>query len=128
MALITVSDLEAHLQQALAFNADHAEAAQAAVDDASAAVNGYKNIGAHGWDATTCPDSVKLVAKRIAGRLLTNPQQRTSYTGPDGLNYAGGPVRLLTDDEREQLDPWAPRSTKVGMIRVAAAPWSVPQT
>jgi hypothetical protein len=127
MALITISDLEAHLQQALAFSANGADAAQAAIDDASGAVNGYKNLASHGWDATTCPDSVKLVVKRVAGRLLTNPQQRTNYTGPDGLNYTGGPVRLLTDDEREQLDVWVPRSTKVGMIRMTAAPWSVPQ-
>lgn len=128
MALITISELEAHLQQSLAFSTNSAEEAQAAIDDASAAVNGYKNLASHGWDATTCPASVKLVVKRVAGRLLTNPQQRTSYTGPDGLNYAGGPVRLLTDDEREQLDAWAPRKSKVGMIRMTAAPWSVPQS
>lgn len=126
MALITVSDLEAHLQQNMVGEASLASA-EAAIDDASAAVNGYKNLAAHGWDVTTCPASVKLVVKRVAGRLLTNPQQRTSYTGPDGLNYAGGPVRLLTDDEREQLDGWVPRKSNVGMIRMTAAPWSVPQ-
>ena len=79
------------------------------------------------WTAQTVPVGVKLIVKRIAARLFTNPQQRSSYTGPDGLNYSGGPVRLLTDDEREGLDPYKPSKKKVGTVRMAAAPWMVPE-
>lgn len=126
MGMITVAELELHLQQTMSSEASIGEA-QAAIDDASAAVNGYENLSHHEWDDETCPGGVKLVVKRVAGRLLTNPQQRSSYSGPDGLNYSGGPVRLLTDDEREQLNAWVPRKKRIGMIRMTAAPWSVPQ-
>lgn len=52
-------------------------------------------------------DVAKAVAVRIAARLWTNPDSRTSYTGPDALNYSSTPdlVRLLTADERVMLQP-----------------------
>ena len=51
--------------------------------------------------------AAKAVAVRIAARLWTNPDSRTSYTGPEALNYSSTPdlVRLLTADERAMLQP-----------------------
>lgn len=127
-SLITLPEFQAHLQRKTDFTADITASAEAAITDASGLVNGYENLSANAWTDATCPDGVKAVVKRVAARLFTNPDQRTSYTGPEGLNYAGGPVRLLTDDEREQLNPFVARRSRVGMIRVSPAPWSVPDT
>lgn len=54
-------------------------------------------------------EAAKAVAVRVAARLWTNPDSRTSYAGPGELNYSTGPelVRLLTLDERLMLDPAA---------------------
>lgn len=51
--------------------------------------------------------AAKAVAVRIAARLWTNPDSRTTYTGPEALNYGSTPdlVRLLTADERAMLQP-----------------------
>lgn len=51
--------------------------------------------------------AARAVAVRIAARLWTNPDSRTSYTGPEALNYSSTPdlVRLLTADERAMLQP-----------------------
>lgn len=52
-------------------------------------------------------EAARAVAVRIAARLWTNPDSRTSYTGPEALNYQSSPdlVRLLTADERAMLQP-----------------------
>jgi hypothetical protein len=52
-------------------------------------------------------EAARAVAVRIAARLWTNPDARTSYTGPEALNYQSTPdlVRLLTADERAMLQP-----------------------
>lgn len=51
--------------------------------------------------------AARAVGVRIAARLWTNPDSRTSYTGPESLNYSSTPdlVRLLTADERAMLQP-----------------------
>jgi hypothetical protein len=52
-------------------------------------------------------EAARAVAVRIAARLWTNPDSRTSFTGPEALNYQSTPdlVRLLTADERAMLQP-----------------------
>jgi hypothetical protein len=52
-------------------------------------------------------DAARTVAVRIAARLWTNPDSRTSFSGPEALNYQSTPdlVRLLTADERAMLQP-----------------------
>lgn len=54
----------------------------------------------HGY--ATVPETVRLVVARVSNRIVRNPQMRSTYTGPDGLNYASasdvGP-RILTGDE-----------------------------
>lgn len=122
-ALITISDLQLHLQQTANFSETITAAANADIEDASAAVLAYCERTPSAWTAETVPAGVALVVKRVAGRLLTNPQQRSSYSGPDGLTYTGGPVRLLTDDEREQLDPYKASKVRVGSMRLGVASW-----
>jgi hypothetical protein len=102
MSIITVAELQISLQQTVTFSDFHTEVAQQCCDLASAEVVLFCPKGAD-WTPETAPLSAKLVALRLAGRLMTNPQQRTSYSGPEGLNYSGGPVRLLTDDEKKSL-------------------------
>jgi hypothetical protein len=52
------------------------------------------------------PEIAKLIACRIANRIMQNPSMRSTYTGPDGLNYATptdvGP-RIMTGDEATAL-------------------------
>jgi hypothetical protein len=52
-------------------------------------------------------EAARAVAVRIAARLWTNPDSRTSFQGPEALNYTSTPdlVRLLTADERAMLQP-----------------------
>ena len=119
--IVTKADLELHLQQTI--GASLADAAEACLQDAQdAAMNHCERID-DPWTSETMPLGVALIIKRVAARLFTNPQQRSSYTGPDGLNYTGGPVRLLTDDEREQLNAYKTSSKHVGSIRLGVAAW-----
>ena len=87
------------------------DAALAACEDAMAAVLVYMDIAQDGAEAAALSPaavtSVRKVAKRLAVRLFTNPQERASYAGPEGLSYQISPntsARILTADEREQLD------------------------
>lgn len=102
MSIITVAELQLSLQQTVTLSEFHTQVAQQCCDLASAEVILYCPKGS-AWTEETAPLAAKLVALRLAGRLMANPQQRTSYTGPEGLNYSGGPVRLLTDDEKKSL-------------------------
>lgn len=119
--IVTKADLELHLQQAI--GAPLVDAAEACLQDAQDAAMNYCERADDPWTSLTIPMGVALIIKRVAGRLLTNPQQRSSYSGPDGLNYTGGPVRLLTDDEREQLDPYKASKVRVGSMRLGVASW-----
>lgn len=124
MSLITLEDLSAHIQQGIT-KADSIEWANAAINDASGLVLTYCERLDEPWDATTVPAGVALVVKRVASRLFTNPMQRTNYTGPEGLNYSGGPVRLLTDDEREALNAFKSSMKQSASVRMSFAPYLV---
>ena len=126
-AIITLEDLQLHLQQTTTYSAFLTSSANADIDDAEAAVHAYCERFTNPWTALTVPVGVVLIIKRVAARLVTNPQQRSSYSGPDGLTYSGGPVRLLTDDEREALDPYKASRKKVGSIRTGIAAWMTPE-
>ena len=108
-ALITVSELADHLQRSI--EADNASAL-AAIADATADISNYIRRDATTLAAAGVPtwriDAAKGVCKRLAARILLNPEGRQSFSGPEGLNFqavAGIPARILTDDEREQLAP-----------------------
>lgn len=58
----------------------------------------------HGFE--NAPEAVKLVVRRLANRIIENPSMRTSYSGPDGLQYSSSPdlsPRILTGDEMAAL-------------------------
>jgi hypothetical protein len=126
VAIITVAELQLHLQQTVALNDFYADVAELSVELASGAVLSYCHRLTRPWYSTNAPAPVKLVALRLAARLFTNPQQRTSYAGPEGLNYSGGPVRLFTDDEREILNEFRGEDRTVGTIGLSLASWQKP--
>lgn len=48
----------------------------------------------------------KGIAVRIAAQHLSNPEQRQSYAGPEGLSYTGSPMivgRIMTEADRKTL-------------------------
>lgn len=121
--LLSVDELARHLQQTIPDTLW--VSAEDACDDAATLIRAHLRsdlADLAGWRL----DSAKLVAKRSAARFFTNPQQRTSYSGPEGLSYQGGPVRLLTDDEKAILDGLKGDSVAVGTISMAVAPWMTP--
>ncbi|MBI1377247.1 MAG: hypothetical protein GC157_07175 [Frankiales bacterium] len=128
MGLITEPELQTHIRQVTTWSPTIQASAAAAIEDASGLVLEYCEWLETPWTDATAPASAKLVVKRLAARLFDNPQQRVSYTGPEGLNYSGGPVRLLTDDEKATLDRLDPRRVAVGTIGLALPAWTVPDT
>ncbi len=118
-ALITVDLLEEYLQRQIA--AKDASSAAAAVEFARAFV--VQRIGFDPATATvtdytqdppvqtTCDDEDILVARgvalRIAAQWFTNPQDRASYAGPEGLSYTASPQmlsRILSEADRVVLE------------------------
>jgi len=60
---------------------------------------------------TTCDDEDILVARavalRIAAQWFTNPQDRASYSGPEGLSYTASPQmlsKILSEADRVVLE------------------------
>jgi hypothetical protein len=109
LAAIDVDDLETELDQVIP--AAKRESASTACADAWAYAVGFlfgstgiptdnPGITAEGITA------LRKTAKRIAVRFFTNPQDRGSYSGPDGLSYtaaASVSARILTQDEKDAL-------------------------
>ena len=105
--LLTLSDLEAHLQRSI--GTKDQPGAQAAVDYATACV-----ADAVGFDVTAATYPVSAsdvvlargIAVRIAANWFTNPQDRASYAGPEGLSYTASPQmlsRIMSDADRKTL-------------------------
>ena len=118
-ALITVDLLEEYLQRQIA--AKDASSAAAAVEFARAFVVqriGFDPATASVTDytvdppvQTTCDDEDILVARavalRIAAQWFTNPQDRASYSGPEGLSYTASPQmlsKILSEADRVVLE------------------------
>jgi hypothetical protein len=114
-ALITVDLLEEYLHQQIA--AKDASSAAAAVEFARAFVVqriGFDPATATVTDYTVDPpvsDEDSLVARgvalRIAAQWFTNPQDRASYAGPEGLSYTASPQmlsRILSEADRVVLE------------------------
>lgn len=106
--LLTVAHLEDYLHRTIATKDD--PAAQAAVDYATALV-----VDTVGFDVarTTAydvdPSDVQVVrgiALRIAAQWFTNPEDRASYAGPEGLSYTASPQmlsRIMSEADRRTL-------------------------
>lgn len=102
---ITVRDLAEHLRTTIA-EAD-LPAATAICAAASAVVRARCNATLLAAATDDQLEVARLVMTRVAGRMFNNPNDRTAYSGPEGLAFSpiATSVRVLTDDEREQLAP-----------------------
>lgn len=106
MALLTISDLQLQLQRTVR-QADQA-AAQACIDAVSAAV-----IVELGSDPATWYDAdaadlalIKAVACRAAATWFTNPEDRASFSGPEGMAWTPAPnllARIISPDDLDKL-------------------------
>lgn len=106
--LVTVTDLENYLHRSIAVKDD--DSAQAAVDFAAALV-----ADTIGFDVVTTTDYTvadsditlaKAIALRIAVQWFTNPEDRASYAGPEGLSYTSSPQmlsRIMSEADRRTL-------------------------
>lgn len=105
--LLTVTDLETHLHRAIAVKDD--DSAQAAVDFAVALVGDVVGFDVTG-DEYTVADAdvliVKAIAVRIAAQWFTNPEDRASYSGPEGMSYTASPQmlsKIMSEADRRTL-------------------------
>lgn len=105
--LLTSGDLAAYLH-AGGFSAKDAPAAEAAVSHAIAQVVDVVGFDPTEDDTVTVADVhlAQAIAVRIAAMYFVNPQDRQSYSGPEGLSYTGSPQgvgRIMTDADRKSL-------------------------
>lgn len=118
-ALLSVELLEEYLQRSIAAR-DEASAdaavsyARALVvqrigfDPATATVTDYTVVP---QVQTTCDDEDVLAARavglRIAAQWFTNPQERASYSGPEGMSYTASPQmlsKIMSEADRVVLE------------------------
>ena len=113
--LLTRTHLEAHLQRAVA--AKDQQAADAACDYATALVAdvlGFDPATATFTDAAGTLTRVSAtdmticrgIAVRIAAQWFTNPQDRASYSGPEGLSFTASQQmlsRIMSEADRRTL-------------------------
>ena len=105
--LITVTDLETHLHRTIADRDD--PAAQAAVAFAIALVTDVVGFDVLGDDYAVTDSEIDLargVAVRAAAQHFANPEDRASYSGPEGLAYTSSPQmlsRLMSEADRKTL-------------------------
>lgn len=123
MTILTVDGLRSATQDKITSDESIAYAESAIADAEGVVIELACGRSLDDWDANTIPSGILAIIKRIAASLYKNPQQRTSYTGPDGLNYNGGAVRLLSDSDRELCGRFDPQKTHVGSMRLAVASW-----
>ena len=105
--LLTVTDLETHLHRTISATDD--PAALAAVTFATALVTDAVGFDLIDGDYTVSASDLDLargVAVRIAAQHFTNPDDRQSYAGPEGLSYVSSPQmlsRLMSEADRRTL-------------------------
>ena len=105
--LVTVTDLENHLHRTISATDD--TAAQSAVDFAAALVWDMVGFDVVDTDYEVTDNDilvVKGVALRVAAQWFTNPEDRQSYAGPEGLSYTASPQmlsRIMSEADRRTL-------------------------
>ena len=106
--LLSVDDLGAYLHRTIG-SADQAAAVDACTFATAAVVDVIGFDPADTTEYTVAQSDVDLargIAVRIAAQHFTNPDQRQSYSGPEGLSYTGSPQlvgRIMTDADRKSL-------------------------
>ena len=110
--LLSVAELAAFLHVS-GFSAKDTEAANRAVAHAVALVTSRLGFDITAADVDGVPiEPVDLmvcagVAVRVAAQWFTNPQDRGSYSGPEGLSFTGSPMvvgKTLTEADRVELE------------------------
>ncbi len=105
--LLSIADLEAHLHRDI--SAKDAQSAQSAVDYAVALVGDVLGFDVTGTEYTVADSDVLIVrsvAVRIAAQWFTNPEDRASYAGPEGLSYTASPQmlsKIMSEVDRRTL-------------------------
>ncbi|MEZ5119665.1 MAG: hypothetical protein R2686_07155 [Candidatus Nanopelagicales bacterium] len=105
--LLTVTELENHLHRTISATDD--TAAQSAVDFAAALVWDMVGFDVVDTDYEVTDNDilvVKGVALRVAAQWFTNPEDRQSYAGPEGLSYTASPQmlsRIMSEADRRTL-------------------------
>ena len=105
--LLTVTDLETHLHRTISATDD--PSAAAAVTFATALVTdavGFDLIDGDYAVSASDLDLARGVAVRIAAQHFTNPEDRQSYSGPEGLSFTASPQmlsRLMSEADRRTL-------------------------
>lgn len=110
-SLLSVADLAAHLHSS-GISAKDQSAAVAAVNFGVAHVRlrlGFDVLGLVDGVQPSAEDVavVRGVALRVAAQWFTNPQDRASYSGPEGLNYTGSPMmlsKIMSEADRVTLE------------------------
>ena len=106
-ALLSVAELETFLHRTVA-SRDTA-AAQFCCDLADALVTDVIGFSIMAANITARPTDilvVKAVAVRVAMTLFTNPEDRASFAGPDGMSFTPSPQilsRLISESDRRTL-------------------------
>ena len=106
--LLTVTDLETHLHSA-GISVKDEPAADAAVTFAVALVRDAVGFDVTGDEFEVSPSDVILargIAVRIAAQWFTNPQDRASYSGPEGLSFTASPQmlsKIMSEADRRTL-------------------------
>ncbi len=107
-ALLSLADLEAYLHRSI-LTSDQAAALDAITFAVATVVDVIGFDPAETTDYVVSASDVELargVAVRVAAQHFTNPEQRQSYAGPEGLSYTGSPQlvgRIMTDADRKCL-------------------------
>lgn len=105
--LLSIADLESHLHRAI--GAADRPSAQSAVDYAAVLVGDVI-----GFDVTDTEFAVteaeillvRAIAVRIAAQWFTNPEDRASYAGPEGLSFTASPQmlsKIMSEVDRRTL-------------------------
>lgn len=94
MAYLAVSDLEAHLGRTL--GAADETSAEAAVAAAVALIDHYLGFDIESQTDVTAGDIAvcTAVGARVAAQWFTNPQDRASYAGVEGMSWTAAPSML----------------------------------
>ena len=106
-ALLTIANLETFLHRTI--GAKDLASAQASIDTAIAHVHDVLGFDIMGDAyAVAAPDIAlaRAVGVRIAAQDFTNPEDRQSYSGPEGLSYVSSPQvlsKIMSDADRKCL-------------------------
>jgi len=106
-ALLTVTHLETHLHRTIAAK-DEDSAAQAVLFAADL-VTDVVGFDVTDTDYAVTDADVRLVRAigvRVAAQWFTNPEDRQSYAGPEGLSYTSSPQmlsRIMGEADRRTL-------------------------